>query len=118
MTPLLGVKRKSPQFGVFRLLAAECQGELMRVNKAQDVRWVLCNKKRFGLRPEPLEQYVYSLGLSQTAERVFWTHWDIGVRRGDFTSELSLQEVATRCHCDVSGVTRAYRRLQKCGLLR
>lgn len=90
----------------------------MRLENVQDPRWVLCRQKYFGLRPEPLEQYLYSLGLQQTAERVFWLHWDAGARRGDFTSELSLREVARRCHCDVSSVTRAYQTLKRSGLLR
>lgn len=90
----------------------------MRVEIVQDVRWVLIKKKRFSLRPEALEQYLYSLNLSQTAERVFWTHWHFGVLRGDFTSELSIREVARRCHCDSSSVTRAYQVLKALGLLR
>lgn len=90
----------------------------MRLEDAQDPRRILCEKKYFGLRPEPLEQYLYSLRLSQTAERVFWLHWDLGLRSGAFVSELSLREVARRCHCTESSVTRAYQVLKARGLLR
>ena len=96
----------------------------MRLENAQvrscppDPRQVLCDTKYFGLRPEPLEQYLYGLALSQTAERVFWLHWTEGYRRGNFTSEISLKEAARRCHCDTSTVTKAYQILKRHKLIR
>lgn len=85
---------------------------------AQDARRVLCERKYFGMRPQPLEQYLYAMKLSQCAERVFWLHWDAGYRRGDFTSEVPLSEVARRVKANTSSVTRAYQVLKRHGLIR
>lgn len=85
---------------------------------AQDARRVLCERKYFGMRPQPLEQYLYAMKLSQCAERVFWLHWDAGYRRGDFTSEVPLSEVARRVKANTSSVTRAYQLLKRHGLIR
>lgn len=85
---------------------------------AQDARRLLCERKYFGLRPQPLEQYLYAMNLSQCAERVFWLHWDAGYRRGDFTSEVPLSEVARRVKANTSSVTRAYQALKRLGLIR
>ena len=85
---------------------------------AQDARRMLCERKYFGMRPQPLEQYLYAQNLSQCAERVFWLHWDAGYRRGDFTSEVPLSEVARRVRANTSSVTRAYQVLKRVGLIR
>ena len=85
---------------------------------AQDPRRVLCERKYFGMRPQPLEQHLYSLNLSQCAERVFWLHWDAGYLRGDFTSEIAISEVARRVRANSSTVTRAYQALREHGLIR
>jgi hypothetical protein len=90
----------------------------MRHENAQDPRRVLIDQSYFGMRPQPLEQYVYSLKLPQIAERVFWLHWDVGCRRGDFTSELSRRYVAEYVRADESSVKRAYDRLKRVGLIR
>lgn len=85
---------------------------------AQDPRRVLCERKYFGMRPQPLEQHLYALNLSQCAERVFWLHWDAGYLRGDFTSEIAISEVARRVRANSSTVTRAYQTLKLHGLIR
>jgi hypothetical protein len=96
----------------------------MRLENAQadarllDPRQRLCQTKYFGMRPQPLEQYLYRLQLPQTAERVFWIHWDAGCRNGDFLSEIPISVVASQACCDDSSVSRAYQRLRKAGLLR
>lgn len=84
----------------------------------QDPRQALIDTKYFGIRPQPLEQYLYNLELSQTCERVFWLHWDEGARNRNWISEIAISEVARRVRCDESSVTRAYQRLQRLGLLR
>ncbi len=89
--------------------AAACQ---------QDPRQALIDTKYFGIRPQPLEQYLYNLGLPQSCERVFWLHWDEGARNRNWISEIAISEVARRVRCDESSVVRAYQRLIQLGLLR
>jgi DNA-binding MarR family transcriptional regulator len=83
-----------------------------------DVRRWLCERKYFGLRPEPLQRYLYQLNVSRSAERVFWLHWDLGYRHGDFCSEVPVSEVARRVCLNASSVTRAYQCLRRHGLIR
>src|SRR5438132_754736 len=90
----------------------------MRPINSIDPRRVLCESKYFGMRPQPLEQWLFSQRLSQIAERVFWLHWDQGYINGDFTSSIPISEVARRVHADASSVTRAYQQLKLRGLLR
>lgn len=90
----------------------------MRLENDGDPRRLLCETKYFGMRPQPLEELLFDLQLTRTAERVYWLHWDAGVRRGDWTSEIPISVVAGRCRCDESSVTRAYQLLRKHGLLR
>jgi len=49
---------------------------------------------------------------------VFWLHWEEGMRRGDWCSELSLRQVARECCVDTSTVTRAYQVLKDLQLIR
>jgi hypothetical protein len=83
-----------------------------------DPRVVLVREKYFSLRPRPLERWLWQQGLPQAAERVFWLHWEEGMRAGDWCSQLPLREVASRCCLDVSTVTRAYQILKRLGLIR
>lgn len=83
-----------------------------------DPRTRLVREKYFTLRPKPLEQWLWQQGLPQAAERVFWVHWEEGMRGGDWCSQLSLREVAQHCCIDPSTVTRAYQVLKKLELIR
>jgi hypothetical protein len=82
-----------------------------------DPRDVLARDKYFTLRPRPLEQWLWRAGVPASAERVFWLHWQEGMR-SDWCSEIPLKRVATLCALDVSTVTRAYQLLGKLGLIR
>jgi predicted transcriptional regulator len=90
----------------------------MSFNNDRDARVVLMREKYFSLRPKPLERWLWQQGLPQAAERVFWLHWEQGMRRRDWCSELSLKEVARECCIDPSTVTRAYQLLRRLGLIR
>jgi hypothetical protein len=85
---------------------------------AHDPRTVLVREKYFTLRPKPLERWIWQQGLPQAAERVFWVHWEEGMRSGDWCSQLSLKRVAMLCCVDPSTVTRAYQVLRQHGLIR
>jgi hypothetical protein len=84
----------------------------------RDPRRLACESKHFSIRPVPIDQYLVRLRLPLIAYHAFWLHWDIGKRNGNFLSEITLSEVATRLGCDESSVTRAYQRLRQEGLLR
>jgi hypothetical protein len=90
----------------------------MSIENERDVRTVLVREKYFTLRPKPLERWLWKQGLPQAAERVFWLHWEEGMRRGDWCSELALKLVARECCVDSSTVTRAYQVLKKLELIR
>jgi hypothetical protein len=90
----------------------------MSMRNERDVRTQLSREKYFSLRPKPLERWMWNQGLPQAAERVFWVHWEEGMRRGDWCSELSLRQVARECAVDPSTVTRSYQALKQVGLLR
>ncbi len=75
-------------------------------------------EKFFSMRPKPLERWIWQRGLPPAAERVFWLHWEEGLKRRDWCSELPLKVVARECCIDVSTVTRAYQLLKAEGLLR
>lgn len=85
--------------------------------RPQDPRQALIDTKYFGIRPQPLEQYLYGLDLPRSCERVFWLHWDEGARNRNWISEIAISEVARRVRCDESSVVRAYQRLIQLGLL-
>ena len=78
----------------------------------------LVREKYFSIRPRPLERWLWSQGVPASAERVFWLHWQEGVQRGDWCSEIPLRRVARECNLDVSTVTRAYQLLGKMGCIR
>ena len=90
----------------------------MPIENARDPRAVLVREKYFTLRPKPLERWLWQQGLPQAAERVFWLHWEEGMRRGDWCSEVSLKQVARECCVDASTVTRAYQVLKGLDLIR
>jgi hypothetical protein len=90
----------------------------MPIENARDPRVHLVRAKYFSLRPRPLEQWLWSQGIPASAERVFWLHWQEGLQRGDWCSEIPLSEVARHCRLDVSTVTRAYQLLARLGCVR
>jgi hypothetical protein len=90
----------------------------MPVENAHDPRLVLKRDKYFSLRPKPLEQWLWRQGVAPSAERVFWLHWQEGMRNADWCSEIPLRRVAQQCCLDVSTVTRAYQLLSALGLIR
>ena len=90
----------------------------MSIENIRDPRSALVRDKYFSLHPRPLERWLWQQGLPQAAERVFWLHWEEGMKRGDWCSELSLREVARECCIDPSTVTRAYQMLKGLGLIR
>ena len=90
----------------------------MSIKNERDVRSVMTREKYFSLRPKPLERWIWQQGIPQAAERVFWVHWEEGMRRGDWCSELAIRQVARECAVDTSTVTRAYQALKRLGLIR
>ena len=90
----------------------------MSASLVRDPRVVLVREKYFNLRPQPLERWLWQQGVSPSAERVFWLHWQEGMRNQDWCSELPLKYVASLCCLDVSTVTRCYQQLAKLGLVR
>jgi len=80
-----------------------------------DPRARLVREKYFSLRPKPLERWLWARGVPASAERVFWLHWQEGLQRGDWCSEVPLKRVARECCLDLSTVTRAYQLLAKLG---
>jgi hypothetical protein len=87
-------------------------------NPARDPRTALVREKYFSLRPKPLERWLWQQGLPQAAERVFWVHWEEGMKAGDWCSQIPLRLVASMCCVDPSTVTRAYQVLRKLDLIR
>jgi hypothetical protein len=96
------------------------EGEVMSVDneKSRDPRTRLMREKYFNIRPRPLERWFWARGVPASAERVFWLHWQEGLQRGDWCSEVPLRRVAQECHLDISTVTRAYQLLAKLGCIR
>ena len=90
----------------------------MPIGISHDPREVLVRRKFFSLRPQPLEQWLWKQGIAPSAERVFWLHWQEGMRNGDWCSSIALKRVATLCSLDISSVTRAYQLLARLGLIR
>jgi DNA-binding MarR family transcriptional regulator len=87
-------------------------------NAIRDPRTRLVREKYFSLHPKPLERWLWQQGLPQAAERVFWLHWEEGLRAGDWCSQIPLKRVAAECCVDPSTVTRAYQLLKRQGLIR
>jgi len=83
-----------------------------------DPRARLVREKYFSLRPKPLERWLWAQGIPASAERVFWLHWQEGLQRGDWCSEVPLKRVAHECCLDLSTVTRAYQLLARMGCIR
>lgn len=86
-------------------------------SQSRDPRTRLVREKYFTLRPKPLERWLWQQGLPQAAERIFWLHWEEGMRAGDWCSQLPLKRVAAECCVDPSTVTRAYQVLKRLGLI-
>lgn len=84
----------------------------------RDPRDVLAREKYFTLRPQPLEHWLWSQGIPHSAERVFWLHWQEGMRNQDWSSAIPVKQVARQCRLDVSTVTRSYQVLIGRGLIR
>ena len=63
----------------------------------RDPRAILVQDKFFSLRPQPLEQWLWKQGIPAAAERVFWVHWEAGMRAGDWCSQIPIRLVAARC---------------------
>jgi len=90
----------------------------MPIESPLDPRAALVRTKYFSLHPKPLERWLWRQGLAPAAERVFWLHWEAGMRNGDWCSELPLKHVAIECSVNLSTVTRAYQLLKAKGLIR
>jgi hypothetical protein len=90
----------------------------MPIESSYDPRDRLVREKYFTLRPKPLERWLWQQSLSQAAERVFWVHWEEGMRSRDWCSQVPLRQVASLCCIDTSTVTRAYQVLKGLGLIR
>jgi hypothetical protein len=90
----------------------------MSFDSLQDPRTRLVRQKFFTLRPQPLERWLWKQGIPASAERVFWLHWQEGMQRGDWCSEIPLKRVASECQVDLSTVTRAYQSLLRIGCIR
>ena len=90
----------------------------VRPQETRDPRVRLVREKYFSLRPKPLERWLWAQGIPSSAERVFWLHWQEGMKAGDWCSEVPIKRVAAECHLDVSTVTRAYQLLARLGCLR
>src|ERR1039458_9006862 len=90
----------------------------MPSDNGHDPRARLVREKYFSLRPKPLEHWLWAQGVPASAERVFWLHWQEGLQRGDWCSEVPLKCVARECCLDLSTVTRAYQLLAKLGCVR
>jgi hypothetical protein len=90
----------------------------MSIDSPHDPRTALVRTKYFSLHPKPLERWLWRQSLPQAAERVFWLHWEEGMRAGDWCSEIPIKRVARECAIDPSTVTRAYQLLKSLGLLK
>ena len=90
----------------------------MSTETSRDPRVLLKRDKYFSLRPKPLEQWLWRQGVAPSAERVFWLHWQEGMRNADWCSEIPIRRVAQQCCVDVSTVTRSYQLLIGLGLIR
>ncbi len=92
--------------------------ETQTVREWHDPRDALVRTKFFSMRPRPLERWLWSQSLAPAAERVFWFHWDEGMKAGDWCSQVPIRVVAEVCCLDPATVTRAYQALRKAGLIR
>jgi len=88
------------------------------MESSHDPRDRLVREKYFSLRPKPLERWLWQQSLPASAERVFWLHWEQGMRNRDWCSEIPVRRVASECYLDVSTVSRAYQLLRQRGLIR
>jgi hypothetical protein len=84
----------------------------------RDPRTALVEDKYFEPLPELLRRWLWQSGLNQTEERVYWVHWQLGRRSGDWCSTVTLAWVAAECGVSTSTVSRAYQTLRERGLIR
>lgn len=117
MTGTSRVKLKRRKSLGFEESSDEAEGEILPMENI-DPRTRMTREKYFTLRPKPLERWLWQQGVSQAAERVFWLHWEEGMRAGDWCSQIPLRRVALQCCVDPSTVTRAYQLLKSLGLVR
>jgi hypothetical protein len=110
------VRRLNPSS--FLQIGWMAEGEVMSDRNTLDPRVRLVRQKYFSLRPKPLERWLWAQRVPPAAERVFWLHWQEGLQRGDWCSELPLRRVARECCLDVSTVTKAYQLLDRLGCIR
>ena len=89
----------------------------MTEQNLRDPRTVLVREKYFNLRPQPLEQWLWKHRVPPAAERVYWLHWQEGMRNGDWCSSIALKRVAALCSLDISSVSRSYQVLIQLGLI-
>ena len=68
----------------------------MSIENGHDPRVRLVREKYFSLRPKPLERWLWAQGVPASAERVFWLHWQEGLQRGDWCSEVPIQARGAR----------------------
>jgi hypothetical protein len=90
----------------------------MSMESPHDPRTALVRTKYFSLHPKPLERWLWKQAIPQAAERVFWLHWEEGMRAGTWCSEIPIKRVARECAIDPSTVTRAYQLLKALELIR
>jgi hypothetical protein len=90
----------------------------MSIELPHDPRTALVRTKYFSLHPKPLERWLWKQAIPQAAERVFWLHWEEGMRSGTWCSEIPIKRVARECAIDPSTVTRAYQLLKALELIR
>jgi hypothetical protein len=90
----------------------------MSTENARDPRTLLVRSKYFSMRPRGLERWLWRQSLPPAAERVFWFHWDEGMKARDWCSQVPIRLVAAACCIDPATVTRAYQILKQHGLIR
>jgi hypothetical protein len=112
------VKVKRQKSLGFEESSCMAEGEVLPMENTRDPRSRLVRERYFSLHPKPLERWLWRQELPQAAERVFWLHWEEGLRAGDWCSQISLRRVAQECRIDPSTVTRAYQQLKTLGLIR
>lgn len=83
-----------------------------------DVRDVITEKKHYTHLPHPLLKMIYSMGLTQSEERVYQAHWGAGQINGDWMSRIAINTLAEMLCISESSVKRAYKSLGKKGLIK
>jgi len=84
----------------------------------EDPRAVMVREKYYTHIPDPLLEYLVKEKLPSSALAVFLVYWRAGLINGTYCSEIPIETVAHKCYIDTSTVSRAYKLLEKKGLLR